>query len=77
MRVAMVLAAIAVIWDQKGEASRVKIRRGARDRISVFDVMGNPVPLIRGKEISAGAEVLYMVGREMTAAALADAMGLK
>lgn len=69
--------AVAVVWDQKGEASRVKIGRGARDRISVFDLMGNPVPLVREKEISAGAEDLYMAGREMTALELADAVGLK
>jgi len=68
--------AVAVVWDQKGEVSRLKIGERAQDRISIFDLMGNPVPLMREKYISAGTEVLYMVGREMTAPELAKAMGL-
>ncbi|MFO7975862.1 MAG: hypothetical protein R6V12_14650, partial [Candidatus Hydrogenedentota bacterium] len=69
--------AVAVIWDQKKEPSRLIVPEEAEDRIKVFDFMGNTVPLNSQNAVPVNAAPMYLLAEGLSATQLARKMGLR
>ena len=62
---------MAVVWDQRGETSPLKIANDERLHIELFDLMGNPVAT--GLDaVAVGREPFYAIGDGMSAEQLAE-----
>lgn len=63
----------AVVWDQRGEPSSLKIVHDERLHIELFDLMGNPVATDLDA-VAVGREPFYAIGDGMSAEQLAEAI---